>query len=116
MDESLIGACRDDRPHRSRPRLDLRTHNSMATPLTTSTTQALTSHLAQVFAQYPIEVAHGDGVWLHARDGRKILDFYGGAAVAGLGVRSPRRVGAPRPPAPPKVFHTHTLSQGSRRA
>ena len=48
----------------------------------TPTTQALASHLAQVFAQYPIEVAHGDGVWLHARDGRKILDFYGGHAVA----------------------------------
>jgi len=57
----------------------------MATPLTTVTTQALSSHLAQVFAQYPIEVAHGEGVWLHARDGRKILDFYGGHAVAGLG-------------------------------
>src|SRR5258708_11937929 len=95
MDESLIGACRDDRPHRSRPRLDLRTHNSMATPLTTSTTQALTSHLAQVFAQYPIEVAHGDGVWLHARDGRKILDFYGGEAGAGVGCGDLRWVAAP---------------------
>ena len=30
--------------------------------MTTLTTQALTSHLAQVFAQYPIEVAHGEGV------------------------------------------------------
>ena len=48
------------------------------------------SHLAQVFAQYPIEIAHGDGVWLHARDGRKILDFYGGHAVAGLGYGHPR--------------------------
>jgi len=28
----------------------------------------------------PVEVAHGEGVWLHARDGRKILDFYGGHA------------------------------------
>jgi 4-aminobutyrate aminotransferase-like enzyme len=46
--------------------------------------------LAQVFAQYPIEVAHGDGVWLHARDGRKYLDFYGGHAVAGLGYGHPR--------------------------
>ena len=50
---------------------------------TTLTAQNVTSHLAQVFAQYPIEVAHGEGVWLHARDGRKILDFYGGPAVAG---------------------------------
>ena len=51
-------------------------------------------HLAQVFAQYPIEVAHGDGVWLHARDGRKILDFYGGHAVAGLGYGHPRWLAA----------------------
>ncbi len=48
------------------------------------------SHLAQVFAQYPIEIAHGEGVWLHARDGRKMLDLYGGHAVAGLGYGHPR--------------------------
>ena len=66
----------------------------MATPLTTITPQAIASHLAQVFAQYPIEVAHGDGVWLHARDGRKILDFYGGHAVAGLGYGHPRWLAA----------------------
>jgi hypothetical protein len=42
-------------------------------------------HLAPVFAQYPIEVVHADGVWLHTRDGRKILDLYGGHAVAALG-------------------------------
>src|ERR1700688_4162102 len=61
---------------------------------TTLAAQALSSHLAQVFAQYPIEVAHGDGVWLHARDGRKILDFYGGHAVAGLGYGHPRWLAA----------------------
>ena len=60
----------------------------MATPLT-NVTQALTGHLAQVFAQYPIEVAHGDGVWLHARDGRKIR-FLRRHAVAGLGYGHPR--------------------------
>src|ERR1700678_4019337 len=62
--------------------------------MTTLTTQALRSHLAQVFAQYPIEVAHGEGVWLHARDGRKILDFYGGHAVTALGYGHPRWLGA----------------------
>jgi len=56
----------------------------------TPVSQTLRSHLAKVFAQYPIEVAHGDGVWLHSRDGRKILDFYGGHAVAGLGYGHPR--------------------------
>jgi acetylornithine/succinyldiaminopimelate/putrescine aminotransferase len=46
-------------------------------------------HLAPVFAQYPIEVVHADGVWLHTRDGRKILDLYGGHAVAALGYGHP---------------------------
>ncbi len=80
----------------------------MATPLTSST-QALTSHLAQVFAQYPIEVAHGDGVWLHARDGRKILDFYGGHAVAGLGYGHSRWLAALERQARQMSFQTNAL-------
>jgi acetylornithine/N-succinyldiaminopimelate aminotransferase len=42
-------------------------------------------HLAPVFAQYPIEVVRAEGVWLHTKDGRRILDLYGGHAVAALG-------------------------------
>lgn len=44
-------------------------------------------HLAPVFAQYPIEVTDAEGVWLHTRDGRRILDLYGGHAVAALGYK-----------------------------
>ncbi len=43
------------------------------------------SALAQVFAQYPLEVARAEGVWLHAPGGRRVLDLYGGHAVAALG-------------------------------
>jgi acetylornithine/succinyldiaminopimelate/putrescine aminotransferase len=85
-----------------------------ATPATTSTTQALKSHLAQVFAQYPIEVAHGDGVWLHARDGRKILDFYGGHAVAGLGYAHPRWLAALDRQARQMAFQTNAIPMGVR--
>jgi len=46
-------------------------------------------HLAPVFAQYPIEVVFAEGVWLHTRDGRRILDLYGGHAVAALGYKHP---------------------------
>jgi acetylornithine/N-succinyldiaminopimelate aminotransferase len=67
------------------------------------------SHLAQVFAQYPIEVAHGEGVWLYARDGRKILDFYGGHAVAGLGYGHPRWFGALEKQARQMSFQTNAL-------
>jgi len=72
------------------------------------------SHLAQVFAQYPIEVAHGDGVWLHARDGRKILDFYGGHAVAGPGYGPPRWLAALSAQARQMAFQTNALHVGVR--
>jgi acetylornithine/N-succinyldiaminopimelate aminotransferase len=67
------------------------------------------SHLAQVFAQYPIEVAHGEGVWLYARDGRKILDFYGGHAVAGLGYGHVRWLAALEKQARQMAFQTNAL-------
>jgi acetylornithine/N-succinyldiaminopimelate aminotransferase len=86
----------------------------MATPLTTLATQTLSGHLARVFAQYPIEVAHGDGVWLHARDGRKILDFYGGHAVAGLGYGHPRWLAALERQARQMTFQTNALPMAIR--
>lgn len=46
-------------------------------------------HLAQVFAQYPLPVVSAEGVWLHTRDGRRVLDLYGGHAVAALGYGHP---------------------------
>jgi acetylornithine/N-succinyldiaminopimelate aminotransferase len=75
----------------------------------TNPTVAHSSHLAQVFAQYPIEVAHGEGVWLYARDGRKILDFYGGHAVAGLGYGHPRWLAALERQARQMAFQTNAL-------
>src|SRR6478736_438768 len=41
--------------------------------------------LAPVFAQYPLPVVRGEGVWLYTADGRRVLDLYGGHAVAALG-------------------------------
>ena len=79
----------------------------MAVP--TPQAQTPPGHLAQVFAQYPIEIAHGDGVWLHARDGRKILDFYGGHAVAGLGYGHPRWLAALDRQARQMTFQTNAL-------
>jgi acetylornithine/succinyldiaminopimelate/putrescine aminotransferase len=49
----------------------------------------LMEHLAQVFAQFPIEVVSAEGSWLTTRDGRRILDLYGGHAVAALGYGHP---------------------------
>jgi acetylornithine/N-succinyldiaminopimelate aminotransferase len=75
----------------------------------TNMAAAHASHLANVFAQYPLEVAHGEGVWLHARDGRKILDFYGGHAVAGLGYAHPRWLAALERQARQMAFQTNAL-------
>ncbi len=45
--------------------------------------------LAPVFAQYPLEVASAEGVWLMNRTGERVLDLYGGHAVAALGYGHP---------------------------
>jgi acetylornithine/N-succinyldiaminopimelate aminotransferase len=42
-------------------------------------------HLAPVYAQWPLDVVDGQGVFLRTRDGRQVLDLYGGHAVAALG-------------------------------
>jgi acetylornithine/N-succinyldiaminopimelate aminotransferase len=76
--------------------------------------QAHDSHLAQVYAQYPIEVQRGDGVWLHSRDGRKILDFYGGHAVAALGYGHPRWLAALEARARKITFQSNALPMAVR--
>jgi acetylornithine/N-succinyldiaminopimelate aminotransferase len=47
------------------------------------------NYLAQVFAQYPLEVVSAQGVWLKNARGERVLDLYGGHAVAGLGYDHP---------------------------
>ena len=75
---------------------------------------AVKSRLARVFAQYPIEVAHGEGVFLYARDGRKILDLYGGHAVAGLGYGHPRWLAALERQARQMTFQTNAVAVAVR--
>lgn len=56
----------------------------------TSINRALPDHLAPVFAQFPLEVVDAEGVYLHTPGGRRVLDLYGGHAVAALGYGHPR--------------------------
>ncbi len=51
-------------------------------------------HLAPVYAQYPLEIVDAKGVYLHTRNGRQVLDLYGGHAVAALGYGHPRWLAA----------------------
>jgi acetylornithine/succinyldiaminopimelate/putrescine aminotransferase len=66
-------------------------------------------HLAPVFAQFPIEVVSADGVWLTTRDGRRILDLYGGHAVAALGYGHPRWVAALEQQAKTVLFQSNAV-------
>lgn len=53
-------------------------------------TRALPDHLAPVYAQFPLDIIDAQGVYLRTPDGRKVLDLYGGHAVAALGYGHPR--------------------------
>ena len=66
-------------------------------------------HLAPVFAQYPIEIVSADGVWLTTRDGRQILDLYGGHAVAALGYGHPGWIAALERQAKRVVFQSNAV-------
>ncbi len=57
----------------------------------TAIREAVRTHdfLAPVFAQYPFEVASAQGVWLTNSRGERVLDLYGGHAVASLGYAHP---------------------------
>ena len=79
-----------------------------------SSSPIVTSHLARVFAQYPLEVVHAEGVWLHTRDGRRILDYYGGHAVAALGYGHPRWIAALERQAREVLFQTNAIPMDVR--
>jgi len=81
-------------------------NTSIATP------PAVTPHgsLAAVYAQYPIDIVHAEDVWLHTRDGRRVLDCYGGHAVAALGHGHPRWVETLRRQAQDLGFQTNAVA------
>jgi acetylornithine/succinyldiaminopimelate/putrescine aminotransferase len=66
-------------------------------------------HLAHVYAQWPLDVVDGRGVYLHTRDGRKVLDLYGGHAVAALGYSHPRLLAALESQARALIFQSNAV-------
>ena len=56
--------------------------------------QAEQAHLLQVYGQFAFEPVAASGVEMQCRDGRTLLDFYGGHAVASLGYGHPDAVAA----------------------
>jgi acetylornithine/N-succinyldiaminopimelate aminotransferase len=84
-------------------------------PTTDKAAALARDHLAQVFAQYPIEVTSADGVWLNTADGRRILDLYGGHAVAALGYGHPRWLAALEHQAREVLFQSNAVPMDVRR-
>jgi len=72
------------------------------------------SYLANVFHQYPFEVLSASGCVLHSRDGRRIIDYYGGHAVAALGYGHPRWLSALQKQAAEVLFQTNAIPMSIR--
>jgi acetylornithine/succinyldiaminopimelate/putrescine aminotransferase len=72
-------------------------------------------HLAPVYAQFPLQVKNAAGVHLHTPDGRKVLDLYGGHAVAALGYGHPRWVEALTRQAQSLAFQSNAVPLDVRR-
>ena len=66
-------------------------------------------HLAPVYAQWPLDVVDASGVHLHTRDGRRILDLYGGHAVAALGYSHPKLLAALEAQARSLIFQSNAV-------
>src|SRR5215472_3735301 len=88
MDEPDVRAAGDCGSHRTRARMDLRSEPMNSAPALAAA-PPVPQFLAPVFAQYPIEVVSAQGVWLTNSRGERVLDLYGGHAVAALGYGHP---------------------------
>lgn len=67
-----------------------------------------------VYGQLPITPASAVGVYLHTDDGRKILDLYGGHAVAALGYGHPRLLDAIQEQSRKLLFQSNAVALGVR--
>jgi acetylornithine/succinyldiaminopimelate/putrescine aminotransferase len=66
-------------------------------------------HLAPVYAQWALDVVGAADVYLHTKDGRKVLDLYGGHAVAALGYSHPRLLAALETQARALIFQSNAV-------
>jgi acetylornithine/succinyldiaminopimelate/putrescine aminotransferase len=66
-------------------------------------------HLAPVYAQWALDVVDAEGVHLRTRDGRRVLDLYGGHAVAALGYSHPRLLATLEAQARALIFQSNAV-------
>jgi acetylornithine/succinyldiaminopimelate/putrescine aminotransferase len=62
-----------------------------------------------VYAQWSLDVVRAEGVHLHTRDGQRILDLYGGHAVAALGYSHPRVLATLKDQAHTLIFQSNAV-------
>jgi acetylornithine/succinyldiaminopimelate/putrescine aminotransferase len=77
---------------------------------------ALHAHLDEVYSMLPFTPVKGSGVYLEDAAGRRVLDLYGGHAVAALGYGHPRLSEAIARQARDLVFQTNALPLAIRDA
>ena len=85
-----------------------------ATPTVSAAPAPPSDALAPVYAQYPFEVARAEGVWLINPQGERVLDLYGGHAVAALGYAHPGWTDALAAQARACQFQTNALPMSVR--
>jgi len=77
--------------------------------MTTAAQQAEARHLLQVYGQLSLEVSSAEGVYLHAGK-RRIIDLYGGHAVAALGYAHPELLAALKAQAQTMYFQSNAVA------
>jgi len=87
----------------------------MSSTAKATATQPPRDYLARVFAQYPLEVVSANGVWLTNSKGERVLDLYGGHAVASLGYGHPGWTRALAEQAQTCNFQTNAIPMDVRR-
>jgi acetylornithine/succinyldiaminopimelate/putrescine aminotransferase len=74
------------------------------------------AHLGQVYSLLPFEPVRGEGAYLITESGRKVLDLYGGHAVAALGYGHPALTEAISQQAKRMVFQSNAVPLRIREA
>ncbi|MEZ6021494.1 MAG: aminotransferase class III-fold pyridoxal phosphate-dependent enzyme [Planctomycetota bacterium] len=68
-----------------------------------------------VYARIDVPIERGEGVHVYTTDGQRLIDFYGGHAVAGLGYAHPLLTGALACQAGELFFQTNLVDVPIRR-
>ncbi len=75
---------------------------------------AASAHLSEVYPTLPFEPVTGEGVYLEDAQQRRVLDLYGGHAVAGLGYAHPRLTEALLTQAQQLMFQSNAVTMRVR--